>query len=309
METVLNVAFPVFAVTLCGYLAGRFGVLGPASSEALNRFVFYFGLPPLFFISMARVPVAEVLNWPFIGAFCVATAATAAIACAGGRLIFGVRGAPLSLHGLSAVFGNTGYMGIPIFIAAFGPEGALPAIVSTVIGAALVLGISLIFLELGRIEGAPVARLGETFRAVLLNPLLLAPVAGLLVSALGITVPVPIARLCDLLGAAAAPGALFAMGMFLVGCPVAAGLGEVSWLVVMKLAVQPLLTWWLVTAVFPVEPFWAASAVVLAGLPTATLVFVLAQQYGVYTQRSSSVILISTVISVVTVSASMLLLA
>ena len=50
------------------------------------------------------------------------------------------------------------------------------------------------------------------------------------------------------------------------------------------------------------DPLWAASAVILAALPTGSLVFVLATQYGVYVQRATAAILVSTVLSVVTLS-------
>jgi hypothetical protein len=59
---------PVFGIILAGYLCGRFGLLGEASSEALNRFVYFLALPALFFISTARVGVADVLNWRFLAA-------------------------------------------------------------------------------------------------------------------------------------------------------------------------------------------------------------------------------------------------
>jgi len=69
MVAVLNVVLPVFGIGLAGYLCGRFGVLGAASSEALNAFVYYVALPALFFISMARMPLRDILNWPFLFAY------------------------------------------------------------------------------------------------------------------------------------------------------------------------------------------------------------------------------------------------
>jgi hypothetical protein len=93
------------------------------------------------------------------------------------------------------------------------------------------------------------------------------------------------------------------MGLFLVGRSVTAGPGEVGWLVAAKLLVQPALTYVLAFEVLEMDRLWAVSAVVLAALPTGALVFVLAQQYGTYTQRATSAILISTVLSLATLSA------
>ncbi len=69
MSAVVNVALPVFAIILAGWLAGKLRLLGQDSSEALNAFVYWFALPPLLFLAMARSAVSEILHWPFIGAF------------------------------------------------------------------------------------------------------------------------------------------------------------------------------------------------------------------------------------------------
>ena len=105
------------------------------------------------------------------------------------------------------------------------------------------------------------------------------------------------------MGAAAGPCALFAIGLFLVGRAPKAGALEVSWLVLLKLVVQPAVTWWLADRVFGLDADTTAWAVILAALPTGALVFVLGQQYGVYVQRATAAILASTVLSVVTLSA------
>ena len=57
MAAIVDVVLPVFAIMLAGYLAGRFRLLGDASSEALNGFVYYGAIPALFFVSMAQAPL------------------------------------------------------------------------------------------------------------------------------------------------------------------------------------------------------------------------------------------------------------
>ena len=77
MSAVVDVALPVFAIMLAGFLAGRSRILGEASSEALNAFVYWFALPPVLFLSLATVPLADVFNWPFIWTFMIGMAAVA----------------------------------------------------------------------------------------------------------------------------------------------------------------------------------------------------------------------------------------
>jgi predicted permease len=88
MNALINVVIPVFGIILTGYLAGRFGVLGPESAAALNRFVYYFAIPCATFIFAARAPIDIIFNWPFIGAFSSGSVLTLLIALIVGRLWF-----------------------------------------------------------------------------------------------------------------------------------------------------------------------------------------------------------------------------
>ncbi|HEX2113485.1 MAG TPA: AEC family transporter [Alphaproteobacteria bacterium] len=313
MQAVVDVVLPVFGLILVGYLAGRLKLLGQESSEALNRFVYFFALPALLFIGMARVSAQDVLNLPFLAAFLGGIVIVFAIALVVARFAFPGTGAGMMLGALSSVFANTGYMGIPLFLTAFGPQGALPAVIAAVAMAALVMAGGVIMIELALSAGSGIGKaLVNVGRAVALNPLVIGSVLGFVWSAAGLPVPKPVATFADLLGAAAGPAALFAIGLFLASQSLNALMGgrraiEVVWLLVLKLLVQPLATWWIAVAM-DLDPFWSASAVILSGLPTGALIFVLAQQYGVYLQRASAVILASTVVSVVTLSAIMVLL-
>jgi predicted permease len=303
MTAIINVVLPVFAIMLAGYLAGRFGLLGDASSDALNRFVYYGALPALFIVSLSRVGSGEALNWSFIAALGGGMLATFVLAIAVAVFAFPNRLGALGLHGMSAIFSNSGYIGIPLLITAFGEAGKLPAIIGAVITGAVIVPIAVVIIELDLSRGArPLVILRHVVLAVARNPLVLAAGAGLLLSILGLGLPRPIATFLDIMGAAAGPCALFAIGLFMVGRSLRAGPVEVGWLVALKLAVQPAITWWLAYKVFTMPPVWAASAVILAALPTGALVFVLAQQYNIYLQRSTAAIVISTIVSVLTLS-------
>jgi hypothetical protein len=306
MQAIVDVAFPVFAIMACGWIAGRIGLLGEASSEALNRFVYYVALPPLLFGSMVRAPVAQVFNGPFLLAYCGGLAATFAFAIVVARKAFPDRLACLSLHGLSAIFSNTGYMGIPLILTAFGPPGAPPAIMATIISASVVVGLAtiLVELDLGRGSGKrPTALLGDVAKAFLTNPLVVAPIAGIALSLMGTRLPAALDTFCTLIGAAASPCALFAIGLFLVGKPIAGDLKEIAWVSLLKLLLQPAVTYALAFHALAMDPVWAKSAVILAALPAGTTLFVIGQKYGVYVRRATAIVLVSTVASVLTVSA------
>lgn len=309
MTAILDVVLPVFGIVLAGYLCGRFGLLGESSSEALNRFAYYVAMPALFFISMARVPVYEVLHWRFLAAYVGGLVGTLLVAVGAGRALFPNRLAETGLQGMAAIFANTGYMGIPLLITAFGPAGALPAIIATVLNGAVVMAIAIFIVEIdvssGRGAGGVVL---DALKGVVRSPLVLSAALGILWSSAGIPVPEALGRFCDILGTAAPPAALFAIGLFLVGRAMTAGLAETSWLVACKLLLQPLATAAIAFLLLPMDHLWTVAVVILSALPTGSLVFVLAQQYGVYTERATAVILASTVLSVATLSVLFVLL-
>ena len=303
MEPILNVVLPVFAIIAAGYACGYFRLLGDDSTEALNRFVYWVALPVLLFHAMAGVDVGRLLNWPFIAAYAGGLIGIWALALVFARLVYGRGLAEGTMHGMNAVYGNTGYMGIPLALAAFGETAAVPSIITAVINAALVVAVAATLIEIGQKRSASILGVVRDVGVALVrNPVLVAPVLGVLWAATGVPMPGPIDGFGRILGAAAGPCALFSIGLFLVGRPLREGLGEVAVMTAVKLLLQPAVTAVLVFWVFTHDPLWAKVAILMAALPTGAGSFVLAQAYGLYVQRTSSVILISTVVSVVTIS-------
>ena len=148
MSVVLEISLPVFGLILCGYAAGITGILGKQSAAALNGFVFYFALPALLFGFTAQAPLIVILNWNFIGSIFFGSLATYIVALIFGWSVFGFRLPIIGIAALSSVFANTGYLGIPLFLTAFGPDHAGPAIVATVTVNIVFVGGTICFLEL-----------------------------------------------------------------------------------------------------------------------------------------------------------------
>lgn len=303
MQAVVNVVIPVFAIVLAGYLCGRFKLLGQGGSEALNGFVYYAALPALFFGSLAKVELDEILNWPYLGAFLLSMAVTGIAAFVVGRFIFGARGAALAVQNMAGLFSNTGYMGIPLAITAFGQSAALPAILATVVNGALIMGLYILWIEAERSEGSHLLHVArDALAGVFRSPLVLSAIAGILSSALQLDVPKPLLTFCDIIGAAAPPAALFAMGLFMVGKSFKGDLTEVGVLSALKLILHPLATFAIVLWLVDLAPLWRDVLLLMAALPTGSLVFVLAAQQQVYVRRATGIILGSTLASVVTLS-------
>ena len=309
MQSIFDTALPFFALIFCGYGAGRLGLLDERAAAGVNTFVFYFALPAFLFGLMSSSPIGEVVNGPFIGAYVTASLAVFALAALAGHRLFQITRAEAAVQGLAAVLANTGYMGIPLISAVFGTEAAVPIVVGLTLDGILIIPLGIIIIESskGNTESLSATAL-STFSALARNPLILAIFVGLATSAAGLETPEPLANFLDLLGGAAGPCALFALGATLAGRKVAGGTAEVSYMTFIKLTVHPTALLLTTTVLFDVRTLWATAALLGAALPIAANVFIVARQYDVYVVRTSSAILVSTVVSMISVSALLLVL-
>jgi malonate transporter len=302
MNALINVVLPVFGIIVTGYLAGRFGVLGPDSAAALNRFVFYFALPPALFIFVARAPVDKIFNWPFIGAFVSGGLLTILIALIVGRLWLQQAVATLTVSGLTAGWGNTVYMGLPLLLTAYGQDAVVPTIITALSQLVLFLTIAIAVLEGTRTSGSSAFRVASQLVGSLLrNPLVVSPLLGILFSLSAVPLPKAVSNYLDLMAAAVGPAALFALGLSLVGRKLIGNAAEAIWLASLKVVVNPILTIMLVAYLFALDPLWSKAAIILSAMPVGANPYVIAQQYDLHVETVSSAIIISTAMSVATV--------
>ena len=240
MQAIIDVVFPVFAIMLTGYLLGHFKVLGEASSEALNRFVYFVALPALFFISLARAPISEVFYWPMLIAFGGGMAITFALAVLVAHFAFPGSFGAKGMSGIAAIFSNTGYMGLPLLLLIYGDAGLLPGIVTSIMTGVVAMALATAILEIETSGRGRVGVLaGRVVLGVIKSPLLIAAIAGLLVAWAGFELPKAVQTFSDLLAAAAGPSALFAIGLFVAGRSFERGIGEAAWIVLVKVLVHP----------------------------------------------------------------------
>ncbi|HJQ59848.1 MAG TPA: AEC family transporter [Vineibacter sp.] len=309
MHVLLTVAFPIFALVATGWIAGRAKVLGPHGTAALNGFVGWFALPAMLFSALAKVRLGEVFNAPFVAVFGGSMLLTFVAGMIAARLMTRARLARMSLFGLSAAFGNVGYMGSPLCVTAFGPQGALPGTLAAILGAAGMLTFGLILVEVDvQAGGGAVAARRRIVAAVARSPIVQAVALGGMVSGLGVEMPDPLLRFLDMLAAAAAPCALFAIGLFLTDKGLAGARLEVAVASLGKVLLQPLIALALLPWFLDLDTMWGKAAILCAALPTAANAFVVAKEYETFVEGASGTILVSTVASVATISALLVVL-
>ena len=303
MHAVLNSALPIFALILTGFICGYFGVFDRTATDNLNRFAVYLALPSLMFVAMSKITPDQVRQFGFIAAFCGGFAVCFAVAFLISRLR-GRRVANASIEGLDAGYSNVGFMGIPMCLLVFGPESAPASIIATLFTACVLFLFAVVVVEIDLQKGHNFwATLGKVIPTLLRSPLLVAPVAGLVVGLAGIPVPEPFINFTTLLGGAASPAALICIGLFLAQESVVSDDAvSIGILVSLKLILQPLVTAVLAFHVFTMPPLWSHSAVILSALPIGSGPFTIAKLYGLEAGVTSGAILASHVFAVLTVS-------
>jgi predicted permease len=299
----LSVVLPIFALILAGYICRRAGIFGPAASSELNRFVVWLGLPALFFAITAKASWQDLYQPAF--------AATFALAC---FIVFVLtlplrrqRGqADASIDGLNAAYPNSGYMGFPLCFLVFGPESFTTVTISAIITVCLLFGFAIVLIEFSLQKDKALGPMVlSVFASLAKNPLLVSPVLGVLFSASGLPMPKSADTFVNLLGAAASPCALVALGVFLAQREPSHGRDLVGAILLtgLKLLALPAVTWALAHYVFALPKTTADMAVLLAALPTGTGPFMLAEYYKREPSVTADTILYSTVLSVLTISA------
>ena len=303
MLTTLYVTIPIYLIIAAGYLAVRYELFAKLETRVLGRFVMQFSLPALLFSALSRRSLDEVLNGPFLAAY------------AGGSfaVFFGVyfyvrkvrrqstAFAALKAMGMSA--SNSGFIGFPIMLQVIGQPAAVALALTMIVENVLVLPTALALAERGSQGqqgwGSAVA---EAARRLIVNPVILAIIAGLSFAAFGWKLPEPIARTVQIVATAASPLALFVIGGSLPGLQFKGLIGDVTLLALGKLLLHPAAVLAMLWMLPEIDPPLRTAAVGFACMPMLSIYPLLAQKFH-HDGFCAAALLAATILSFATISA------
>jgi malonate transporter len=275
----------------------------------MNFFLLYVSLPALLFGITSKTPFAELNNPPFLIATTLGTATAFCLALAVGRLVGGLPFRDATLAGLAGGYGNIGYMGPGLALAVFGAKASAPtALIFCCDSIFLFSVVPLLIALTDHSEHHWPHALGILIRQIVLNPLIMSACAGALAAALHLHPPVAIDNTLSFLQNAAAPMALFVLGVTVALRPFDRVPWEVPAVVTVKLVLHPLMVFGLMLLLGPFPQPWGATAVLMASLPPALNVFVIARQNDAWIEPASVAVMIGTFASVVTLTGVMWLI-
>ncbi|ASY56381.1 AEC family transporter [Sinorhizobium sp. CCBAU 05631] len=303
MADIAGLVLPFFGLIFLGYLTARFVEHPGEAMGWLNTFIVYLALPALFFKLVSRTPVEELTRADFVLTSVGTTYVVFVLIFIIGVFLRRSTIAGATIQGFAGAYGNIGYMGPGLALLAFGEAAAVPvALIFCFENAAHFTVAPAMMAFAGGRRQKPVSLVLGIARRIVLHPFILSTFAGVAAAFLAIEPPAPLQRLIDYLAQAAAPCALFAMGVTLALRPLKRIPVEIGYIVPAKLVLHPVLMYLALSLAGSYDPVWMQTAVLLAALPTATNVFVIGHQYGIWQERASATILITTLFSVATVT-------
>jgi malonate transporter and related proteins len=302
INSILASLVPVFLVMILGFVAGLTKDVDNRNIGSLNAMVMDFALPAALFTAMAQTPREAMagqarLALVLLLAMVVIYALTFAIEMRSFRM--GQRTS--ALLALTTSGPNVGSAGLPVIAALFSRSASVSVAIAVAVAAVVVTPLSLMLVEAasGRARSTT-----AILRGALLQPIVIAPVCGLLVSLGGVSLPPLIDSALTLVGQGATGASLFLTGLVLSAqsfrLNVNVGLG-----VAMKNVLQPALAGALAMLFLDNEE--ARVAVILAAVPSGAFGVLLAIRYGVPSGQIGTTLIASTVSSIVTLGAAIVL--
>jgi len=316
MFEILLVTFPFFALVLCGYVAVRRNLLPTLAIPALNTFVLFFALPCLLYRFGATTPIAQSLDPSVLAVYLACALVMVGLTI---RLTLSprIRWKDAAFGALVAAFPNTGFMGVPLLVKLLGNVAAGPAIAMLLVDMVVTSSLCIALSQLDSLdEHGTRHAAGKALRGVLINPMPWSILLGATSSALGVLPPGPVMQTIGLLADAASPVALFTIGAVLARAQMSANAATPSRdflpVVAEKLLLHPLLVLGAGTlaihAGMPLDRFALTVMVLVAALPSASNVVILAEKFAADSGRIARIILVSTALAFLTFSGAATLL-
>jgi predicted permease len=296
----LDAVLPIAALIGVGYAFARFNLFDSTMATGVNRFVFMIAVPALLLRLISGVDFAE-FEWRLLFGYLFVEIIVYASGFAVARLIY--RRPPLEslMIGMAATFPNHVFFGLPIATALYGENAAFPIVAIITVDAVLIHSGTLLILDAvsGRAGGASFS---GVLRKMALNPQIVAIGLGVAVALLSVDLPKGFDVFLAFTGNAAAPAALFALGVIVSSQPPPQRPSVGIVISAMKLGLHPLLVWLVVVELLNVTPTWADPALLVAAGPAGAMPFVLSLQYGVPVRIIARVIIWTTIAALGTVT-------
>ena len=291
---------PFFLIVAIGYFSGKYKFLGKRGTDAITKFVFYFALSAMLFRFSSQLEISEIFDLKFVGCYVVATSILYLVVIVV-SYFSGTKFETAVFDAQIATVGNTGFLGIPLLATLVGSQSVGYVMMILATDFAIFGTLIVVLIMVSRDQAWGIRLLRPIAKGLFQNPMIVSFSLGIFWGYSDYQTPKFFSEFLVILGQAATPGALFAIGASLsfrkIDDPKSA-----FWLSFLKLVAHPFLVGIMALYLFYIEPYAAAVMVITAALPVAGNTFMLAQHYKIDPERISAAILLSTLFSALTVT-------
>mgnify|MGYP003835700777 FL=1 len=301
LDLIVGKVGPVFLTILCGYLLTRFRVISREGIPFLARLAMSAFIPAMLFQTLSQSDISAHFDLRLWGSYYAGALLNFVLVFMVARAWLKARTDEAAITAMGGVFSNIVLLGIPLVQAVYGEEGLVPLLIILSIHPLTLLGLTVMIVEGSRSSGGHwLPNVAGSVARVLSNPIIVAIILGVLASLIDLRLPEMIDGTLERFRTAGPTIALLLVGAGLYGQSVRGNMSASMLCTVAKMFVQPVLVFLIAHFVFDLQPLWLTIVVLIAALPAGANVAIIAGSYNVCIDRSSTTILITTLISVIT---------
>ncbi|MCG3268636.1 AEC family transporter [Yoonia sp. I 8.24] len=278
--TVLNISAPVFILAAIGFTWVKLGF--EYRVEFVTRLTMTLSVPCLIFVALMKTDIDP----EALAALSLASVAAYLIVMAAFFALIRISKLEMRTYLNPLVFGNTGNLGLPLALFAFGEVGFGYAVVVFAVMAIMSFTIGVWF-----VSG------GGSLKRVVQEPLVGATLLGALFLWQGWQTPLVITNTLELIGQMAIPVMLITLGVAVARLETKA-MTQAVWLSAVKVVICVAAAWG-ASVWFGLDEIAAAVLIVQIATPVAVTSYLLAEKYGADAQPVAGLVVASTLLSVI----------
>lgn len=298
-DIVLKIS-PLFFLVAVGFFCKKESFFNERALRYLTRFVMYLSLPAVLLGKLATTDFKTLIDFYFLFAYLSSLIGVMLISGVIGYIIFSKNIKYNIMLGLGGVYGNIGFLAIPVLSTTIGEWVSVPLALMLTLDLLILLPVATFLLQLNSVDEKSNTSPMEALKRSLFNPLILSIILGLILSIFQITLPNNIIYGLDWLGKAAGPCAMFIVGTALYGRKITHRPTSALYISTIKLIFMPLAVYFFMS-LFSVNPEWIVAATLGAAMPCAAVLGVIAEEHKILPQQSSTAVLFTTIFSVITI--------
>ncbi len=278
----LAIVAPVFLIAGLGFLWGKRGE--KFDTEFITRLIGYIGAPCLTFAALAQTTVSPAALGQTAGIMVLCVLAFTLV----GALILWALKRPQSVHLPTLLNPNTGNMGLPICLYAFGEQGLA-------LGVAVFATMNVVVFTLN----VGIASGSASLSALLKQPVIYSALLGTLIIVTDVPTPQWIVNTTELIGGVTIPLMLLSLGISMAQVRIA-HLPQSVLMASLRIGLGFTLSW-VITGLFALDPLVRSVIILQSSMPSAVFAYLFAQIYDRRPAEVASTILVSTIMSIVTI--------